>query len=61
LQPHSGKGSEKHYNNIRLNGALGYITPKDMHSGHQQETQADRDRKLEAAKKQRKNRRQRAA
>jgi len=30
-------------------------------SGHQQEIQADRDRKLEAAREQRKNRRKRAA
>jgi hypothetical protein len=29
--------------------------------GHQQEIQADRDRKLEAARKQQKNRRQQAA
>ena len=32
-----------------------------MLSGHQQEIQSDRDRKLEAAREQRKNRRQRAA
>jgi hypothetical protein len=50
LQPH------------RFNSAIGYITPKDMLAGgHQQEIQADRDRTLEAAKEQRKNRRQRAA
>jgi hypothetical protein len=47
-----------HYNDIRLNSAIGYITPKDMLAGHQQEIQADQDRKLEAARKQRKNRRQ---
>jgi hypothetical protein len=47
--------------NVRLNSATGYITPKDMLAGHQQEIQADRDRKLEAAREQRKNRRQRAA
>jgi hypothetical protein len=40
------------YNNVRLNGAIGYITPKDMLAGHQQEIQADRDRKLEAAREQ---------
>jgi hypothetical protein len=40
---------------------FGYITPKDMLAGHQQEIQADRDRKLEAAREQRKNRSQRAA
>jgi len=34
---------------------------KDMLAGHQQEIQAERDRKLEAARKQRQIRRQRAA
>ena len=43
------KGYVEHYNNVRLNSAIGYITPKDMLAGHQQEIQADRDRKLEAA------------
>jgi len=61
LQPHYGKGYEKHYNSIRLNGAIGYVRPKDMLAGNQREIQADRDRKLEAAKEQRKNRRQQAA
>ena len=51
----------EHYNNIRLNSAIGYITPKDMLAGRQQEIQADRDRKLEAAREHRKNRRQQAA
>jgi hypothetical protein len=55
------KGYVDHYNDIRLNSAIGYITPKDMLAGHQQEIQTDRDRKLEAAREQRKNRRQRAA
>jgi putative transposase len=55
------KGYVEHYNNVRLNSAIGYITPKDMLAGHQQEIQADRDRKLEAAREQRKNRRNRAA
>jgi len=49
------------YNDIRLNSAIGNITPKDMLAGHQREIQADRDRKLEAAREQRKNRRQWAA
>jgi hypothetical protein len=35
---------------VRLNSAIGYITPKDMLAGHQQEIQAERDRKLEAAR-----------
>jgi putative transposase len=55
------EGYVEHYNNVRLNSAIGYITPKDMLAGHQQEIQAKRDRKLEAAREQRKNRRQRAA
>jgi hypothetical protein len=46
---------------LRLHSAIGYVTPKDMLAGHQQEIQAERDRKLDAAKEQRKNRRQRAA
>jgi hypothetical protein len=37
-----GKGHADHYNDIRLNSAIGYITPKDMLAGHQQEIQADR-------------------
>ena len=44
----------EHYNNVRLNSAIGYITPKDMLAGHQQEIQAERNRKLDAAKEQRK-------
>ena len=50
-----------HYNNVRLNSAVGYITPKDMLAGRQQEIHAERDWKLEAARKQRKARRQQAA
>ena len=45
---------------FRLNSAIGYIAPKDMLAGHQQEIHAERDRKLEAAREQRKNRRQQA-
>ena len=55
------EGYVEHYNNVRLNSAIGYITPKDTLAGHQQEIQAQRDRKLDAAREQRKNRRQRAA
>lgn len=51
------KGYVEHYNNVRLNSAIGYITAKDMLVGHQQKIHADRDRKLEAAREQRKNRR----
>ena len=44
------EGYVEHYNNVRLNSAVGYITPKDMLAGHQQEIHAERDRKLEAAR-----------
>jgi putative transposase len=54
-------GYVEHYNNVRLNSAVGYITPKDMLAGRQQEIHADRDRKLEAARKQRQIRPQQAA
>ena len=52
------EGYVEHYNNIRLNSAVGYITPKDILAGRQQEIHTDRDRKLEAARKQRQIRRQ---
>ena len=55
------QGYVGHYNNVRLNSAVGYITPKDMLAGRQQEIHAERDRKLEAARKQRQIRRQQAA
>jgi putative transposase len=51
----------EHYNNVRLNSATGYITPKDMLAGRQQEIHAERDRKLDAARKQRQIRRQQTA
>ena len=46
-------GYVEHYNDARLNSAIGYITPKDMLAGRQQEIHAERDRKLEEARKQR--------
>jgi len=49
------------YNYDRLHSAIGYITPKDVLAGRQQEIDAERDRKLEAARKQRHIRRQQAA
>ena len=51
------EGYVEHYNNVRLNSAIGYITPKDILAGRQQEIHAERDRKLEAARKQRQTRR----
>ena len=49
-------GYVNHYNNVRLNSATGYITPKDMLAGWQREIHAERDRKLEEARKQRQTR-----
>ena len=54
-------GYVEHYNNVRLNSAIGYITPKDMLTARQAEIHAQRDRKLEEARKQRRVRRQKAA
>jgi putative transposase len=48
----------EHYNNVRLNSATGYITPKDVLAGRQQEIHAERDRKLQAARQQRQSHRQ---
>lgn len=50
-----------HFNNVRLNSAVGYVTPKDMVAGRQHEIHDDRDRKLEEARKRRQVRRQNAA
>ena len=55
------EGYVEHYNNVRLNSATGYITPKDMLVGRQQEIHAERDRKLEAVRAQRQIHRQQAA
>jgi hypothetical protein len=41
--------------------AIGYVTPKDMLAGRQRGIQAERDRKLEAARQQRQSRRRQAA
>jgi hypothetical protein len=43
----SAEGYVEHYNNVRLNSAIGYITPRDMLAGRQHEIHAERDRKLE--------------
>jgi putative transposase len=64
ISPKVNTGSEVSRNkitNVRLNSAIGYIKPKDMLAGRQQEIHADRDRKLEAARQHRQIRRQSAA
>jgi hypothetical protein len=49
-----GKVNEHNsHNNVRLNSATGFITPRDMLAGRQQDIHAERGRKLEAARKQR--------
>ena len=55
------EGYVEHYNNFRLNSAIGYITPKDVLAGRQQGIHAKRDHKLEAARQQRQGHRQQAA
>lgn len=47
----------REYNDVRLHGALGYITPSDMLAGKAQEIQAERDRKLAQAREARRQRR----
>ena len=49
-----------HYNEVRLHSALGYITPKDALHGRAQQIWTERDRKLEAARERRTQRRQEA-
>jgi transposase InsO family protein len=55
------EGYVAHYNNVRLNSAIGCITRTDMLAGRQAEIHAQRDRRLEVARKQRQVRRQKAA
>lgn len=47
-----------HYNTLRLNGAIGYVTPKDKMEGREKAIWAERDRKLEEARERRRMRRQ---
>lgn len=46
-----------HYNHVRLHSALGYITPQDVLDGRSEAIWAERDRKLEAARQTRSERR----
>jgi hypothetical protein len=52
------EGYVEHYNKVRLNSAIGYITPKDMLAGRQHEIHNERDRKLEKARRERQLRRE---
>ena len=47
----------EHYNTVRLHSALGYVTPQDRLEGRHAEIYARRDRKLEAAREARRQRR----
>lgn len=48
----------EHYNTVRLHSALGYVSPKDRLEGRHESIQAGRDQKLEAAREQRRQRRE---
>jgi len=50
----------EHYNTVRLHSAIGYVTPADKLAGREKDIWADRDRKLEAARELRAQRRQQA-
>ena len=50
----------EHYNTVRLHSAIGYVTPKDRLHGRHDVIFAERDRKLAAAREQRKAKRQAA-
>jgi len=47
-----------HYNQVRLHSAIGYVTPLAKLEGREAQIFAERDRKLEAARRQRQLRRQ---
>jgi putative transposase len=40
----------RHYNEVRLHGAIGYVTPADKLAGRAEQIHADRDRKLAEAR-----------
>jgi putative transposase len=50
----------EHYNTVRLHSAIGFVTPKDKLEGRAPVIFEARDRKLDAAREQRKQRRQAA-
>jgi transposase InsO family protein len=43
----------RHYNEVRLHGAIGYVTPKDQLEARAEQIHAERDRKLAAARERR--------
>ena len=47
----------KHYNEVRLHSAIGYVTPHTKLAGNEKEVFAERDRKLEAAREERRRKR----
>jgi transposase InsO family protein len=47
----------QHYNQVRLHSAIGYITPADKLAGREDEIWAERDRRLEAAREARRQKR----
>jgi transposase InsO family protein len=49
-----------HYNHVRLHSAIGYVAPADKLAGREAEIFKERDRKLEAAREERRQRRQAA-
>ena len=51
-------GYVRHYNTVRLHSAVGYVTPQDKLEGRELSVFAERDRKLEVAREQRKAKRQ---
>ena len=50
----------EHYNTARLHSAIGYVTPKDKLEGRDTLIFAERDRKLDEARQQRKEKRRAA-
>ena len=48
----------EHYNTVRLHSAIGYVTPQAKLEGRDKKILSERDRKLEAAREQRKRKRQ---